>query len=141
MLNRLLASSPTAPATNAMLLLLRVWFGATIALLHGWTKLANFSTLSARFTDPYGLGPALSLSLSIMAELICASLIVVGLATRPASLILCFNMVTAFVFGHHMKLSGPGNGELAFVYLGVWIALLVGGAGRYSLDRALFGRR
>jgi uncharacterized membrane protein YphA (DoxX/SURF4 family) len=40
-----------------------------------------------------------------------------------------------------MRLSGPGNGELAYLYLGVWTALFVAGAGRYSLDAALFGRR
>jgi putative oxidoreductase len=141
MLRRLLAPAPTTPVIGFTLLVLRVWFGGMMAILHGWTKVTAFSALSPAFNDPYGLGPTVSLALSIAAELICAALIIVGLGTRAASVILAFNMVTAFVFGHHMKLSGPGNGELAVVYLGVWILLLLGGAGRYSLDRALFGQR
>lgn len=141
MLKRLFAPSPTTHVTSFALLLIRVGFGGMMAVFHGWTKVINYTTLSSRFTDPYGFGPALSLALSIAAELACASLIVLGLGTRPAAMILGFNMVTAFVFGHGMKLSGPGNGELAFLYLVTCAALLVAGAGRYSLDQMLYGRR
>lgn len=140
-MKRLLAPGATTHTTSFALLLLRVWFGGMMAVLHGWPKVVNFAALSPRFLDPYGVGRPLSLGLSIAAELVCAGLVVAGLGTRPAAVILGCNMVTAFVYGHGMKLSGPGNGELAFLYLGVWAALLVAGAGRYSLDSALFGRR
>lgn len=141
MLTRLLVPAATTHTVSFALLLVRVWFGATMMLFHGWTKFASFASLSPGFPDPYGVGRPLSLALSIAAELVCAALLVAGLGTRPAALILGVNMVTAFVFGHGMKLTGPGNGELAFLYLGVCAALLVAGAGRYSLDSILFGRR
>jgi putative oxidoreductase len=141
MLKRLLAPSATTHSVSFALFILRIWFGGLMVFLHGWAKAINFASLSTRFTDPYGLGPAASLSLSIGAELVCASLVVIGLGTRPAALILCCNMVTAFIYGHGMRLSGPGNGELAVLYLGVWVVLLIVGAGRYSLDGALYGRR
>jgi putative oxidoreductase len=138
---RLLAPSSTTVTLSFVLLVMRLWFGAAMVLLHGWPKLAGYAALSPRFSDPYGLGSPLSLALSIVAEVLAASLIVAGLATRAAAVVLGINMITAFVFAHGMRLSGPGNGELAYLYLGVWTALFVAGAGRYSLDAALFGRR
>jgi len=141
MLQTLLAPGPVTHTLSAALLTLRVWFGLTMALFHGWVKVINFPALSTRFSDPYGLGSDVSLTLSITAELVAATLLVAGLVTRPSALVLGVNMSTAFVFGHGMRMSGPGNGELAFLYLGVCGVLLIAGAGRYSLDNALFARR
>ncbi|MGE0448773.1 MAG: DoxX family protein [Vicinamibacterales bacterium] len=140
MLKKLLGPAATTPLVSLALLVLRLWFGAMMVTFHGWVKVTNFESLSARFSDPYNLSRPVSLSLSILAEFVCASLIVLGAATRPAAAVLAVNMTTAFVFSHGMRLSGPGNGELAFLYLGAFLTLLVAGAGRYSLDRVLFGR-
>lgn len=141
MLKRLFAPGATTHTMSFALLLLRVWFGGMMAVLHGWTKVVGFADLSQRFLDPYGLGQPASLALSITAELIAAVLIVTGLGTRAAAVVLGVNMVTAFVYGHGMKFSGPGNGELAVLYLGAWAVLLIAGPGRYSLDGMIFGRR
>ena len=43
-------------------------------------------------------------------------------------------MAVAFSFAHGGALSGPRNGELAFVFLAAFIAVFLAGAGRYSLD-------
>ena len=141
MLTRLFAPGATTMATSLGLLVLRLWLGMMMLTFHGWVKVVNFGNLSARFADPYGFGRPLSLALSIVAELICAALIAAGLATRLAALVLITNMTTAFVFAHGMKLSGPGNGELAFIYLAGFVAILLAGPGRYSMDQSLFGRR
>ncbi len=108
---------------------------------HGLVKLQNFGALSQRFSDPLGVGQPLSLALAIGAELVCAGLLAAGLATRVAAAVLVVNMTTAFVASHGARLSGPGNGELAFLYLGAFLALVVAGAGRYSVDQLLFGTR
>lgn len=141
MLRRLLGPGVTTLATSLALFALRAWLGVTMLTFHGWTKIVNFPALSARFTDPYGIGRTPSLVLSIVAELICAGLVAAGLATRPAALALVVNMATAWVYGHGMKLSGPGSGELAFIYLAGFTAILLGGPGRFSLDQLLFGGR
>ena len=60
------------------LLLLRVWFGAMMVTFHGWVKIVNFADLSTRFSDPYNVSRPVSLSLSIVAEFACASLIALG---------------------------------------------------------------
>jgi len=138
---RLLAPSPTTPLVSLSLLVLRGWFGILMLNFHGLAKLQDFSALSQRFSDPLGVGQPLSLALAIGAELVCAGLIAAGLATRLAAAVLVVNMATAFVTAHGARLSGQGNGELAFLYLGAFLTLVVAGAGRYSLDQVLFGTR
>ena len=43
-------------------------------------------------------------------------------------------MATAFFYAHGARLSGQGNGELPFMFLGAFVALLLAGGGRYSID-------
>lgn len=121
-------------SADAGLLLLRVWHGAAMVCLHGWGKLTNFSTMSGQFLDPFGLGKTPSLALATMGELVCAALLVLGLFTRVAALGAALTMATAFYFAHGARLTGNANGEMAFVYLGVFLALFVAGGGRFSLD-------
>jgi putative oxidoreductase len=116
------------------LLLLRVWFGGLLLLLHGWMKISMYGAMSQKFADPFGIGSPASLALSIFAEAVCSSLIVVGLFTRFAALVCIINMTTAFVTAHGAALTGPHSGELPFLYLGVFIALLLAGPGRFSID-------
>ena len=46
-------------------------------------------------------------------------------------------MAVAFVKAHQMALKGPGSGELAFLYLAGFLAILIAGAGRWSVDNKL----
>jgi putative oxidoreductase len=116
------------------LLLLRAWFGGLLLLLHGWMKISMYGAMSQKFPDPFGIGSPASLALSTFAEAVCSSLIVVGLFTRFAALVCIINMTTAFVIAHGAALTGSHSGELAFLYLGVFIALLLAGPGRFSID-------
>ena len=59
-------------------LILRIGFGATMLLAHGWPKLANFSQSMNTFPDPLGIGNSLSLGLAIFAEVLCALLVALG---------------------------------------------------------------
>lgn len=121
-------------SADAGLLILRLWVGLSMAILHGWGKLTNFSAYSGKFADPFGIGPSASLGLVVFAELVCAVFIALGLFTRFSALILGFTMAVAFKLGHGMKLSGEGNGEVAFLFLGACLALFIAGAGRLSID-------
>ncbi|MGH7956315.1 MAG: DoxX family protein, partial [Opitutaceae bacterium] len=120
-------------SADTALLLLRVWHGASLLLLHGWGKVTGFSSMSDTFPDPFGFGPTPSLVLAIMGEAVCSSLLVLGLFTRVAAFGSGATMATAFWFAHQGKLTGDANGELAFVYLGVFLALFIAGAGKFSL--------
>jgi putative oxidoreductase len=122
---------------DAGLLLLRLWLGLSLLLLHGSSKLTGFSKMSGQFPDPLGVGSPTSLSLAVFAEVVCALLLVLGLFTRLAALILSINMAVAFFVVHKAALSGPGSGELAFIYLAGFLTLVIAGAGRFSLDSKL----
>jgi putative oxidoreductase len=116
------------------LLVLRVWFGGMLLMNHGWAKVSGYSHMVERFPDPLGIGVPASLALSAFAEVICSSLIAVGLLTRFAAVVCIIDLTTAFVAAHGAALSGRRSGELPFMYLGAFIAILLAGAGRYSLD-------
>lgn len=116
------------------LLVLRVWLGLSMLLLHGWSKLQGIAEKSASFPDPLGVGSAMSLNLVVFAEVLCALLLVVGLAARFALVPLVITMAVAFFVIHGGVLVGEGNGEMAFIYLAGFVALLIAGPGRYSLD-------
>ena len=128
-------------SADAALLILRIWHGGSLLVLHGWGKVTGFSAMSGKFADPFGLGPAPSLVLAIIGEAVCTLLLVLGLFTRIAALGAGLTMATAFWYAHGGRLTGTGNGELAFVFLGVFVALFVAGAGRFSLDAKMGAKR
>lgn len=122
-------------SADAALLITRLWFGGLMFWLHGLMKLKNFSGMSSQFADPFGIGAPATLGLVVIAEVVCAGLLVLGLFTRVAALILTFNMAMAFNFGHGAKLTGLGNdGEMAFLFLGAFLALFISGGGAFSVD-------
>jgi len=88
------------------------------------------------FADPLGIGSAFSLILILLAEVLCAALIVLGLWTRIACVPLIIGMaVIAFMVKGDADL---GEKELAVVYLAAFIALLFTGSGRFAIDRIAF---
>ena len=116
------------------LLVLRVWLGLSMLILHGWGKLAGFSTIAGGFPDPLGVGSTTSLALAVFSEVLCSALLVLGLFTRLSAAVLAITMGTAFFLVHQATLSGANSGELAFVYLAGYVVLLIAGGGRYALD-------
>lgn len=124
-------------STDFALLILRVWLGASLLALHGWGKLTGFSAMAPKFADPLGLGPTVSLGLAVFGEVVCAALLVLGLFTRFAALSLIIVMGVAFFVVHGRALSGPGSGELAYLYLAGFVAVFLAGGGDYSVDRKI----
>jgi putative oxidoreductase len=116
------------------LLLLRVVFGLTLCVVHGWTKIIHYSDMASRFPDPLHIGSQFTLMFAILSDLVCSLLIVLGLATRWAALIVAINTGAAFVLVHHATLFGPHSGELPLLFCTWAVALLIMGPGRYSLD-------
>lgn len=121
-------------SVDAALLVLRVWFGVSLLLLHGWGKVSGFSAMSSKFPDLFGIGPAPTLALAVFGEFVCAALVVAGLFTRFAALGCAITMGVAFTMAHGGRLTGSGNGELAFLYLGAFTTLFLVGAGKFSFD-------
>ena len=117
-------------------LFLRLTAGGTMFWQHGWPKLIGFSERIDTFADPFGLGPAFSLILILVAEIVCTLLVVLGLWTRIALIPLIIAMAVVF-----FMVKGDaefGDKELSFVYLCAFVALLFTGSGRFSIDRLSF---
>ena len=115
------------------LLILRLTFGGLMLINHGWGKMQKIlAGGEIEFADPFGIGAATSLYLTVFAEVICAALIIIGFFTRWATLPLIFTMLVAIFVIHW---SDPfGDKEMAILYLMPYIALYLMGAGRYSVD-------
>jgi len=117
------------------LLIFRLIVGG-LMLTHGYGKFIRLFEGNMRFADPIGLGPEISLVLTVFAEFVCALLIMFGLVTRLATIPLIVTMaVAAFIIHGGDPL---GEKEKALLYLASFIILFYKGGGRYSLDRMFF---
>lgn len=136
-MNKFLTLSFLPKSQDIALLILRVGFGAYMLVFHGWGKLMGWSKLSGGFPDPLGVSSPVSLSLTVFAEVGAAAFLILGLYTRLSAVILTFTMAVAFFMVHGGKFAGDGNGELAFIYGLVFLALVFTGGGRFAIDRKL----
>lgn len=123
------------------LLVLRLWVGLSMLILHGWPKIKGYSAMLEQWQDPIGIGKQPSLIGAIFGEVVCAALIAMGLATRFAALVSAFTMGVAFFIAHKGVLKGPGSGEMAFLYLGAFVAIFLAGPGKFSLDAKMGGAK
>lgn len=122
------------------LLILRVIIGAAM-LAHGWGKIqAPFSWMPAEAPVP-----GILQALAAVSEFFGGGLgWLVGFLTPLASLGMLATMTTAIMFhvGRGDPFVGAGASyELALVYFGFALLMLLLGPGRYSLDAQLFRRR
>jgi putative oxidoreductase len=134
MVQRILGLGFIPASTDLALLVLRVWFGGAMLVLHGWGKLSKFQELSGKFADPLGIGSKASLSLAVFGEVVAPVLLIFGLLTRFSALSAAITMAVAFFLAHKGVLKGPGNGEMAFIYLAGFVAIFLAGPGRFSID-------
>ncbi|MBC7979694.1 MAG: DoxX family protein [Armatimonadetes bacterium] len=140
----------TRDATASLaLVFLRITIGLMILIGHGLSKIQNFATLKDKFPVPdffplKYMSPPVSLIATIGAEVLAPALIVIGLCTRPAAFILAFAMtVAAFDVLHSQPFFyAPPKvlvaKELAIMYLLPAVAILLAGAGQYSVDSSFY---
>lgn len=113
-------------------LLLRATFGGLMLIEHGLGKVERLSAEPIRFADPLGLGAELSLQLAIGAEVVCAALLVLGVASRLVLAPLVFTMAVAAFIVHG---ADPlGDKEMALLYLAAYVALFLMGPGRFAVS-------
>jgi putative oxidoreductase len=120
------------------LTIIRIASGFLMLTLHGWGKFERFSALSQVFPDPLGIGSPASLVLVVFAEVVCATLLVLGIATRLATIPLMITMmVAAFIIHADDPISKI---ELPIMYLIMYLAVFIGGPGKYALNISFFQR-
>lgn len=125
------------PATgDAGKLVLRVVL-AILLLFHGVSKVIGGVGMIAGMLAKAGLPPAVAY-LVYIGEVVAPLLILAGLFTRAAALIVVVNMIVALLLvhtGQFFSLADTGGWalELQGMYLGSAVALALLGAGRYSI--------
>lgn len=138
MLKKLLHIENAPLQTDLALLVIRIAFGA-LMMRYGWQKFENFAEWSPGFLNFLGLGGGVSLGLAIFAELFCAFLVIIGLFTRFVTIPLIITMLVAFFQAHTNDSFDVKEHPLVFLF--PYIALLMAGAGKFSLDGIMFGMR
>ncbi len=129
----------TDPWTSLGLLILRLGTGGLLFYGHGWGKLLHFGSRIHGFSNPIGLGPEASFVLVVFAEAVCSTLVALGLWTRLAAIPIVIFAIVA-VFGQHWH-DPFAKKELALLYGIPALTIALTGAGTFSLDTLLGGKR
>jgi putative oxidoreductase len=105
----------------------------------GWGKIHNLDKVTEFFTELGIPAPHAQAVFVSWVELVCGALVLLGLATRLASIPLICTMVVALITAKAEEIAGVsdlvGTIELTYIALSLW--LTVSGAGALSLDRVL----
>lgn len=126
-----MSTNYTTGAFNLATLLLRLGCGGLI-IHHGYSKLVNFAQYKTQFMNFLGLGQSTTLGLVIFAELVCGALLLIGLFSRLACVPLIITMCVALFKVHGGQIFGEG--EMAALYLAGYLALIIMGPGKISVD-------
>lgn len=99
---------------------------------HGYDKLVHFADRKDSFVNLFGIGSTTTLVLVVFAEFFCSIFVTIGLFTRFTVLPLIIAMGYAFFMSAHGNLFAQG--ELAGLYLTGFLAILLCGPGKVSVD-------
>lgn len=134
-MKRLFNTNLNNESIHFMLLILRIGI-ASFMMVHGYQKLGMLTAGGEiQFGDPIGVGAAASLYLAVFAEFFCSIFLLLGFATRLATIPLIITMVVAVFIVHAPD--GFDKKEMGLHYLLVYLFLLVSGAGKYSIDQLI----
>ena len=128
--NFLFPQSFRGNVVSLLILALRLFFGI-LFFTHGLDKLANFNELLPNFPDVLGFGSYMSLMVSIFCEFCCSLFLIAGLLVRLTVIPMMIAMAVAFFDVHDGMFP---EGELALIYLIMFIILYITGPGKFSID-------
>ena len=128
--NFLFPQSFRGNGVSLLILALRLFFGI-LFFTHGLDKLANFNELLPNFPDVLVFGSYMSLMVSIFCEFCCSLFLIAGLLVRLTVIPMMIAMAVAFFDVHDGMFP---EGELALIYLIMFIILYITGPGKFSID-------
>jgi putative oxidoreductase len=148
MWKKLFQTNDDVAALVLRLMLGIVFFPHGMQKLLGWFGGYGFEGTMGFFTGKLGI-PVLFAFLAIMAESLGAIGLILGLGTRVAALVIAVEMAVAAMMlhvqnGFFMNWFGSQKGEgieYHLLVIGMGIALMIAGGGKWSLDRAIAGSR
>jgi putative oxidoreductase len=109
----------------------------------GWGKVHNLEKVTAFFTELHIPAPAFQAVFVSYVELVCGSLLLVGLASRLVAVPLIISMLVAIVTAKAEDIHGVSDlfGTVEFTYIALMVWIVISGPGRFSLDRFLVALR
>jgi putative oxidoreductase len=130
--------------TTTAVTILRVILGFLFAA-HGWQKFNEFTIAGTQASFAKMGVPAAEIAAPAVAvlELAGGIALVVGILTRVVAALLAVDMLGALSLVHAPAgiFASAGGYELVLVLAAAALAVALTGAGRISVDRALFGRK
>jgi putative oxidoreductase len=108
----------------------------------GWGKVHDLAKVTSFFTELGIPMPGLNATVASYTELVCGSLLVVGLASRLASLPLVVTMIVAILTAKRAEVSGLADlfGLVEWTYIALLLVIAAVGPGPVSLDTAIARR-
>ena len=130
--------------TTTAITVLRVILGFLFAA-HGWQKFNEWTLAGTQAAFAQMGVPAAQISAPLVAglELAGGIALILGVLTRIVAALLALNMLGALFLVHAPAgvFADKGGYELVLLLAAAALALALTGAGRVSVDRALFGRK
>jgi putative oxidoreductase len=108
----------------------------------GWGKVHNLAKVTGFFAELGIPMPALNATVASYTELVCGSLLVIGLASRLASLPLVVTMIVAILTAKRAEVHGLADlfGLVEWTYIALLLVIAVFGPGALSADAAVAKR-
>ncbi|MHA7223773.1 DoxX family protein [Arthrobacter sp. RHLT1-20] len=129
--------------TTSALTILRIVTGFLFAA-HGWQKFAEFTIAGTQAAFAQMGVPAANLAAPVIAtlELVGGVALILGVLTRVFAVLLAADMLGALFLVHASAgiFAATGGYELVLILAATALAVALVGAGRFSVDKALFGR-
>lgn len=125
------------------LLLLRVGFGFSMLIFHGYGKLIGGPERWAKVggsLQTFGIDfyPVFWGFMAAFAESFCSVFIIAGIFFMPATFLLSVNMIVAVLFHLYLPEESPAAGwsgaSHAIEYLFVYVVLMISGPGKYRIN-------
>lgn len=139
MMNYFTSTKSNSWIKNLVLLLSRVFIGFAM-ISHGYPKLEQLlSGKEIQFMNFLGLGPEISLGLTVFSEFVCSIFIILGLFTRWASFFLIFTMAVAAFVVHAPD--AFDKREMSLLYFTVYLLIFAFGPGRFSIDAMIRNKK
>jgi putative oxidoreductase len=130
--------------TTSAITILRVILGFLFTA-HGWQKFNEFTIAGTQASFAKMGVPAAEVTAPVVASLELAGgiALILGVLTRVVGALLALDMLGALFLVHAQAgvFAAAGGYELVLLLAAAALALALTGAGRISVDRALFGRK